>query len=266
MAITRMFTGSAAVLDLHLPIGQARVTVDRAAAEITVVLSTPDDDGPAVEAITGATERLGGDSYQIRVPQNTAAAVVATGGAVIASGNIAGGGVFISQSIGTLHGESSLIVINGNRVQVGAINGPVVSAGIVADVTLPEGVALDYNSLSAPLTVAGHLVALDAETVSGSICLDSIGVVAVKTTSGRVTASTVYGPIGVNTVSGRVEIDSYRGSDAQISTVSGRVAVDAYPGSRGVLRVGTVSGRIELRGTSALTVRASTVSGRKTIS
>jgi len=189
-----------------------------------------------------------------------------TGGAVVTAGNLAGGDVFVSQSIGTVHGEVTLVAFNGNRVQVGTVNGPAVSAGIVAKVTLPEGVALDYNALSAPLTINGHLVALDAETLSGNIDLDSVGVVAVKTTSGRVTASTVYGPIGVNTVSGRVEIESYRGSDAQISTVSGRVAVDAYPGSRGMLRVGTVSGRIELRGTSALTVRATTVSGRKTIS
>lgn len=266
MVTTRTLTGAAAILDLHLPIGQTRVTVDPAAAGITVVLSTTDDTGPAVEAIRDATERFVNGRYQVRVPEIDAPMVISGGNTVVTGGNFAGGGVFVSQSVGTVYGEVTAIQINGNRVRFGGSAGQSVTAGILAEVTIPAGVALAYDGMSAGLTVTGHLVALRAETVSGGIRLDSVEAVSVDTTSGRFEAEAVFGPATVNTVSGRVEVGSYQGSDARISTVSGRVELSAGGGSRGVLRVETVSGRIELRGTDRLTVQASTVSGRKSIS
>ena len=264
MATTRTFPGVAGILDLRLPVGHARVTVDPAATRIIVALTTADDTGPSADAISDTETSVDGERFNVHVP-NINAAVTSVGTHAVVKGNVSNGSISVSQNINVVDGTLTLVEIDGDHIVLGRIIGAGSASPIEAAVTIPAGVALVYSGTSAPLTVTGHLTALQAKTVSGRLRLASVGALDVNTTSGRVEAEVVFGPVMARTVSGNVVLGSYQGNGAVIKTVSGNVKCSAGRDARGLFNVKTVSGNVRLRGVDRLEVSASTVSGRKSI-
>ena len=265
MATTRTFHGTARALDLRLPVGHARVTVDPVATDITVTLSTANDAGPSVDAIGDAIAHCDAGRFTVHVPDIAASVIGGGVHTVVTGGNHAGGGLFVSQSVGTVYGEMNGIVFNGGRVVSAGFGSAVTASPIDAEVTVPAGTVLSYSGTSASLTVTGHLIALQFKTVSGRLRLASVTGLHVNTTSGDVDADVVFGSIAARTVSGDVSVGSYQGTAAAISSVSGDVRLNAGRDAHGALQVKTVSGDVRLRGVDRLEVSASTVSGDKTI-
>ncbi|WP_327067807.1 DUF4097 family beta strand repeat-containing protein [Kitasatospora sp. NBC_01302] len=238
----------AAHLDLRLPVGNARVCVDPAARAITVMLSTPDDQGPAADAIHRA--RCWEDqALNIQVPE-------VEGGVTV----VGSGGRSVYQSFGTVTGNVTGVTIVNGRVIVGG-GGPLVGQ-ITATVTLPPTAAMVFRSVSGDLNATDHLPALGFTSTSGDLRAQSVEMLVASTVSGDVQAERVGQHLTVETTSGDVRIGVHEGSDAAITTVSGDVRLTAGRRSSGELSVRTVSGDIELHGTAHLAVRSSTVSGR----
>ena len=268
MTTTRTLTGAAGILDLRLPVGHAHVTVTPDTDRIQVTLSTPDDTGPAATAIADTGESLTAGRYTVRVP-DIAADIISSGGHNRVVTNV-GGMVFNSFHGGNVRVVRSAHVVNGvyidgDSLAWGQSPQTVSASPINAEVVLPVGTALTVSGTSVVATVSGHLTAIQFGAVSGSVRADSVGELAIDTTSGSVEVQAVFGSMVVRTVSGSVNIGSYQGSDACIRTVSGNVHLSAGRDARGTLNASSVSGDMLLRGTAQLQVLASTTTGRQDI-
>lgn len=272
MTTTRTYTGSAGILDLRLPVGHARVTVTPDTAQITVTLSTPDDTGPSVEAISNTAESLDAGRFVIRVPDIAPDIIGGDNYGTVITGNgitfnsFSGGGVHVMQSATMVNGTIIGMHANGDSPAYGHSPRAVSASPIDAEVLLPVGCALSIYGTAVNTDITGHLAGLQARTVSGRVRAASVGELVAETTSGDIQVEVVLGPVVARTVSGDVAIGSYHGPEARISGVSGDVRLGAGQGATGTLQAKTVSGDLELRGTGRLAVSASTVSGRKQIS
>lgn len=241
MTTTKVLTGPRpGTLVLPLSFGQARIAVNPNAATVTVIVSTDDDDGPVADVVNRATGTLHGDRYDVYIPEPTPL-VMSTGNTTATFHSSVG---FVAQSV---HNSNVFV---GDQMNVNGIatGGPATSRGdITVEVVLPPNSTVEFDSVSAALTVAGDLSALEANTVSG-----------------EVKAETILGRADIRTVSGPVTISHYRGCNACIGTTSGAITL-AVAGERrtGRIKADSVSGSIHITNSAAtgLTATGSTLTG-----
>jgi hypothetical protein len=115
-------------------------------------------------------------------------------------------------------------------------------------VTLPAGVALTVDSVTATIVVRGVAGAsLEVENVSGDVDVDTAAAdVAVKTVSGDAKIAARGADLTVESVSGDVEVGGELAGRIQLEAVSGRLVLNSS-GKAKQIDAGVVSGDIELR-------------------
>jgi hypothetical protein len=231
-------------LALHLTSGQVRIAVNPNATDVTVIVSTDDDDGPVADAVNGATVDTHSNRHDVRIPEPSPM-VMSSGNSTFAFHGRVG---FVAQSIQATN------VFVGDRVNVNStvVGGTAISRGeITVEVVLPPDAAVEFDTTSADFTAVGALRALNAHTISGSV-----------------TAETILGCADIRTIAGRVAIGQYQGCDARIATTSGEINVAAAGDLRsGRIKADSVSGSVRIANTRAtgLTVHSSTVTGTRNV-
>ncbi|MGK4586028.1 DUF4097 family beta strand repeat-containing protein [Kitasatospora sp. HPMI-4] len=251
-------------LDLNLPTGLARVTVDPKATVAMVTIHTDDDHGPAADAVrsvrSGEGPAEGGEALTVTVPEMQ--------GDVTVIGN-RNGNLTINQRMGTVARGATVIglQVNGSIGGPGwarqgfTTTGPTLASAITATVILPPTGALVLRTSSADLVGTGPLLAVGVTSSSGDVILESVEILAVETSSGDVEVGRVGNRMLVQSSSGDVEISAYEGSDAAVQTSSGDVQIIALPRSTGALDIATSSGDILVRGAGHLQLGTATHSG-----
>lgn len=222
-------------------------------ARLTV--ETPEETGPAADAVREAT---------LRKTSTGLAAHVEGAGASVAAGQSVTGVTMIS------HGNSgSVIQVGGNLVSGDVwVNGVRITAGtgggrvrIIA--VVPPGSSVTARTQSADVGTFGPLEAVRAVTQSGDVHIERAADITVSTQSGDVDLDTTD-VAEVNTMSGDITIADFGGT-ARLKTMSGDVRVHATTG--GAITATTMSGDITVTATHAATgddldVQAHTMSGR----
>jgi hypothetical protein len=114
-------------------------------------------------------------------------------------------------------------------------------ADVFVMVRLPDGAAIDVQTVSGTLTGEGHFGAARVRTTSGDISLGSVGGdLVARSTSGDVTVTSVTGNAEVATMSGDVRCGDLHGAGL-LKTASGDVTVDSTGGQ---LTIETMSGDV----------------------
>lgn len=114
------------------------------------------------------------------------------------------------------------------------------------EVTVPRGVGLDIETVSASIDISGVNGAIDAESVSGAVTVaGGSSEVDIESVSGAVSVSGGSGSIVAESVSGNVKLDGV-GGDIEAVTVSGDVRVDAGAVDR--VECESVSGNVRFKG------------------
>ncbi|MEY9961340.1 DUF4097 family beta strand repeat-containing protein [Streptacidiphilus sp. MAP5-52] len=274
MATTRTITApttGAVTVDLELLGigGHTEVLVDQdlTAAEITI--TTTDDTGEAADAVTSARlhwDQRGALVAHVQGQDNGGGTTVIT-----RSGR---GGVSVVQSVGTVYGSITGMVIGGDSYgDMTIVNGRVISGGgttvvqgpapIYIRARVPEGSAVIARTQSADLRATGPLAAVAATTQSGSVNVDTADSVHAKTMSGSIGighAATVQ----ANTMSGSIQVNSLAQS-GDLSTMSGSVRAHVT-GTGARLEANSMSGNVTItadaHAVDSLNAHASSLSGR----
>ncbi|MEV6607455.1 DUF4097 family beta strand repeat-containing protein [Kutzneria sp. NPDC051319] len=248
-------------LVLNLGPGTVRLIVeDRDTAEITLAPLREGDD-VATDLITQAEVDHACHVLAVTVPRPSAGDTAAC--TVMQSA----GGVRITQSHSVVRGNVTGLIITGGEVLMAggriAFGGATLTTGgqVRAEVRLPIGSSLTFDTDAADLYASGHLVDLVFHSQSGRLVADSIGTLAASTTSGGVGAVSVTTG-SVKTMSGDVAADYIQTMRAQ--TMSGDVTlIPAAPGHRA--EISTMSGDVRVTAHHDGHVDASTMSGDITV-
>lgn len=115
-------------------------------------------------------------------------------------------------------------------------------------VTLPAGVSLDVDSVSAEVDVRGLSGReLRIDSVSGDVMLEATaGEVHVESVSGDQRLKLTSNEVHAESVSGEIDVDGAIGDRVQLEAVSGALRLDSTGAARQV-SAGVVSGEISLR-------------------
>ncbi|MET8704315.1 DUF4097 family beta strand repeat-containing protein [Kitasatospora sp. NPDC004723] len=237
-------------LDLDLPTGLARVTVDPAATVATVTISTADDEGPAADAVRATRHQENADQLTVTVPAVQGGDVMITGENIVIQhiGRVVAGTTITGMVV---KGNGNVVI--GGSVRTGRSTSPV-----VADIVLPPNGALRFRTLIADLTAKGALLGLTVDSKAGDIRVESVEILAVETRAGDIRADRVGDSVQVTTSTGDVDIRAYEGGLGQITSRTGDVTVRAMPRSSGLLDISTVTGDIEVGGARHLQLRTRT--------
>ncbi|MFF8506427.1 hypothetical protein ACF07L_38185, partial [Streptomyces anulatus] len=177
-------------------LGHAGLVTVRAEADCTratLTIHTDDESGPAAEAVKAATLRQSGTRLWADVQGNGDN----SGSTIVIGGNT------VVQSVGTLHGSMTGLVIGGSGAIVGGnivggdvvINGVRVGGGTVIQgsspieitAVVPEGSSVQGRTQSASILALGALLNITTKTQSGSVQTEHVSRVEAKTQSGSIT-------------------------------------------------------------------------------
>lgn len=137
------------------------------------------------------------------------------------------------------------------------------SCAVSYEITVPEGIRVDVETVSGRISVDGLDGELELSTTSGAVRVsDNVGDVDVETTSGRIELDGVRGAVEAESVSGDIVVAG-RGESLTASTTSGRV--DASEFEAETVSAESTSGDVALGG-GFTTAEASSVSGRIEVS
>ena len=115
------------------------------------------------------------------------------------------------------------------------------------EVTVPEECAVDAETVSGDLSLAGVRGPLELQTVSGDVSIaDAQGPLRLKSVSGDVSCERYVGHVDGNTVSGDVTFESARIRSSELHTVSGDIEVRGALESGRDHRFRTISGDVDL--------------------
>jgi hypothetical protein len=270
--------------------GKVTVRVDPTCKQASIVVSTPDAEGPSAEAVQRATMTQNRDGVM-----SAKVAGTSRGGTTI-SGNgmvIQTGGRGISFGGGNdiqISGFSGPITVNGVQINGPGSGIPTVSP-IEVTAVVPPGSALIARTESADIQADGLRV-VDAQTQSGSVDVPaawsvnasaqsgdvSVGWVQdldAKTQSGNVSVGWAQGQVSAKAQSGNVNVRQFAGQTAQVNSMSGnaRIHVVAQPadapqaGEQRMVRASAMSGNAHVTAENAqveqnLNAQASSMSGR----
>ncbi len=146
----------------------------------------------------------------------------------------------------------------GLNIQIGSFS----RGGIIVRARVPHGSGVKTKTASADVKIAGQLLALDVNTVSGDVRLrgEVAADATVKTVSGDVELERVGHDLAVQSVSGDLRAGPVAGS-ADTKSVSGDIRIEAL--TSGDVRFSSVSGDVEIgiASGSVLDVDAGSTSG-----
>ncbi|GAA0529393.1 hypothetical protein GCM10010172_07590 [Paractinoplanes ferrugineus] len=173
-----------------------------------IELSTPDQSGPAVDAIRRAEFRDHGNEIHVDLREGQ---------------NVSGGGVTIGGNnygiiAGNVNGYSSQVIINGRVV---SSSGPFSAGPITVRAILEPGSTLV------------------AKTMSGDVTTKGVHFVQAQTMSGDIRADEVTGDSQLKSMSGDIRVQGSPAAHVTASTMSGDVS-----GSGVVLSGSSMSGRV----------------------
>lgn len=264
--------------------GAVNVTVDPSIKQAEFTISTPDSEGPAADAVRGATFREMGKAGQeqaiLEIPKTGGinfGGVYNTGRMSNVQNVVSGNSGSTVQINGmTFSGTiDSGVTMVGNDIYIGgrkvvsdgrviAQQGTAVSGGtgrIMVEIRLPQHSGLRLSTTSARLRVRGDIQTLDVNTTSGDVQAEGVHTLYAHSVSGDIEAERVETRLDAQTTSGDIEIGAYNGGSLHATSVSGDVTISATPAAHDMASVRTVSGGIRLRGCEHLAVRTNTVSG-----
>lgn len=154
---------------------------------------------------------------------------------------------------------------------------------IIFEISVPDGIAVDVETVSADAelreiggdlevsTVSGDIKIITArsnvrsKTISGDISIRSIqGDVEVDTTSGEVEVYDLTGSFEAASVSGDVEVKEFSQSDRiDVKTISGDIALSGGLETAGTYRIDSTSGDVDfsIRSTGGFELHTETLSG-----
>jgi DUF4097 and DUF4098 domain-containing protein YvlB len=128
------------------------------------------------------------------------------------------------------------------------------------EIRCPEDTDVIAGTVSASVELVGQLGDARVTTVSGSITVEEVVSIDVRSVSGRVEVERCHGRCRVRTKSGTVRID--HAGPTEIGIVSGSVEVGQADGE---LRVRAVSSSLDLGASGAGDVDVHTISGKVTV-
>ena len=115
------------------------------------------------------------------------------------------------------------------------------------DITVPQEVNVEAQTVSGDLSVAGTRGPLDVQAVSGDMTIDDAqGPLRLKSVSGDVAVRRYVGHVEGNTVSGDVTFDAARIRSLILHTVSGDIDVKGVLEAARAHRFKTISGDVDL--------------------
>jgi hypothetical protein len=170
------FVVTAGYLDLD-------VTVDPAARAATAEMTGPPE---VLERATAALNRIGGDTWQLSIPQDT---------------RIRGAGIHINgrNTVVTGGGRGSIFMSGSGRIVVNGVDvTDIVSAGQPEDLKvrarLPQGSSLIARVDSGNVAARGTLAGFQLDTTSADAEIQAATVVQARSVSGDISAGCVQGP------------------------------------------------------------------------
>ena len=131
-------------------------------------------------------------------------------------------------------------------------------------ISVPDGVALDVQTVSGDLSADGLRADGSLSTTSGAIDLaDSSGALQVQTVSGDITLGGASGLLRVRSISGDIALRDLRDARLDLESTSGDIAVTGSLADGQQSTISNISGGVHVRLPAAADLRlnASTVSG-----
>lgn len=241
--------------------GMISVRVDETCDRATLTIATPNEDGPAAEAVRTAVLHQSATGLYASVVGKSGASSGATT-TVVTGGR---GGTTVIQHAGTVHGE--LIGMNFNGGIVGGnlvagdtiVNGGRISVAVDAPIeivaTVPPGSSVIGHTQSADIEAVGTFATVGAFTQSGAVRVDTATKVTASTQSGAVRVAKAD-EINAKTMSGGIYLNITDLVDA--NTMSGAITIRDFAGTA---RLKTMSGAIQVHATSGGDLSANTMSG-----
>ncbi|THA28254.1 hypothetical protein E4198_00115 [Streptomyces sp. RKND-216] len=247
--------------------GRVTVHAEAGCKRATLTISTPDESGPAADAVRDAALKQHKDSISARIEGHGG---ISSGGTIVTGG---GHRMQFTHNSGVIIGGNSVVgnVVNGSDVVI--VGGRVVSGGNVVSVggsspievtaTVPQGSSVAARTQSADVDTFGSLKTVGANTQSGDVRVGRAGTIEASTQSGDIRLERTDVVTG-KTMSGDITIGDFGGT-AKLNTMSGDIRVHATAG--GNLAARTMSGDIDVTATDAaladdLDVQTSSMSGR----
>jgi DUF4097 and DUF4098 domain-containing protein YvlB len=154
---------------------------------------------------------------------------------------------------------------------------------VIFEISVPEGVAVDVETVSGDAELREIGGDLEVSTVSGDIKIKTAtSNVRSKTVSGDISIRSVHGDVDVNTTSGEVEVHDLNGSfeaesvsgDVEligfsqsdridVKTISGDIALSGGLETAGTYRIDSTSGNVDfaIRSTGGFELLTETLSG-----
>ena len=157
---------------------------------------------------------------------------------------------------GTLNDKWETLEIDGDgndiSIEISLPDGNNRNVDLDADleISVPAGVELTFEAVSAPLTVEGLTNALSVESISGSIRVAAgLEEIEIESISGRVEieGDSTLDSVDVESVSGSIEYtgDLISGGDYSFTIVSGRITLNVPSGASADYSIETFSGSID---------------------
>lgn len=272
MATERIYKSDTAQdIEIDLNYGEITVETDPLLKFVEVVVSTADDDGPSADAVNLTNFReVGPTGDVLRVKTEfTGSFMVGTSGSTVHLGGTFNGTVImglhgVSVTQGRVYSDGKDL-FDRNAQHLSTLKHP---TAVKITVRMPQARDLTLDTSGADLTANGTYRAVIANSNSGDIEVENVGLLDATTVSGDIKARRIVIDARLKTVSGDIRVPGWEGTRMRANSVSGDVNVNAYgAGSEGSLSVKTVSGDITLRSSRHIyDVAVKTVSGDKHIS
>lgn len=280
--------------------GKVSVRVDPNCKQASVVVSTPDTEGPSAEAVERATltqDRDGVLSARVAGTSNGGMTINSGGSMHISGGgssfNFSGGSINTGANGIQISGFSGPIMVNGVRIDGNGSGVNVAPAVSPIEVTavLPPGSVLTARTDSADIEADGLSVVnaqtrsgdvhvgsawtVNANSQSGDVSVDWVQDIDAKAQSGDVSVGWAQGNVSAKAQSGNVDVRQFAGGTAQANSMSGNARIhvvapnaDApHAGQQRIVRAGAMSGNAHITADNAqveqlLNAQATSMSGR----
>lgn len=226
-----------ALLVTDSPNASITITAVEGQKVVNVKVSTRDSaDSPSAESVEAATFAQKGNRITVEIPkpQPTVISNVSTGGS---------GSIIVTGSRPVVIGSNN-VVHNGIVGFMGGQN----SHGVEVHITVPVGTAVQHDGTDGDLTTYGPLNELAAEITNGSINIETVRALKVRSTHGSIRVVRVTGTAEIRSTNGRISVEDYVGTDASVRATNGRISFNIKQPASGRVEIRTSNGSIQVRG------------------
>lgn len=223
-----------ALLVTDSPNASITITAVEGQKVVNVEVSTRDSaDSPSAESVEAATFSQKGNRITVEIPepQSTVINNVFTGG----SGSI------------IVTGSRSVVIGSNNVVHNGIVTGSG-GNGVEVRITVPVGTAVQHDGTNGDLTTYGPINELAAEITNGSINIETVRALKVRSTNGSIRVVRVTGTAEIRSTNGRISVEDYVGTDASVRATNGRISFNIKQPASGRVEIRTSNGSIQVRG------------------